>query len=178
LQIKKKHIIAGVIAIGSIAAAAAYLQYKKLMDYCMGFKSLKINALTESNVDLDVFLNFKNNSTIKIDIISQEYNVYINDQFVTKASNAIKQEIQPESLSVIGVNIKFNPTDVYKILKLNVTDLLLHRDKIKIKIDMKLKVSLWLFTVSIPYTYEATLKDMMTPSTTSDVKQNKTGKCK
>lgn len=172
----KKYIIAGGIAVVSIAASAAYLQYKKLMNYCIGFKSVKIKTLTEQKVDFDVFMNMRNNSNVKIEIESQEYNVYLNDKFVTKASNAITQTIAPESLSVVGVNVQFNPKEVFSILKLNFRDLLLNRDKIRIKIDVKLKVKLWFFTVNIPYVYETNLKEMTAPSQTTT--PNNSGKCK
>lgn len=180
--VKKKHIIAGVIAVGSITAALAYLQYKKLMNYCIGFKSVKIKSLSEKFVDFDVFMNLKNMSDIKIEIVSQEYNVYLNDKFVTKASNSALQVIEPSTvekpLAIVGVNIQFNPTEVYGILKLNLRDLLVNRDKIKIKVDMKLKVKMWFFTVNIPYVYETNLKELMTPSPVAPNAPKDAVKCK
>ena len=108
MKIEKKHIVAGVIAAVSITGALAYLQYKKLMNYCIGFNKIRLNKISSTNADIDVFINFKNQSDLKIEIQSQEYNVYMNDAFLTKASNAKPQVIEPKSTSVIGINVKFN----------------------------------------------------------------------
>ena len=38
-------------------------------------------------------------------------------------------------------------------------------EKVILKIDMKLKVSIYGFTINIPYSYTTSLKEIMTPST-------------
>ncbi len=162
MKIEKKHIVAAGIAGVSITAAAAYLQYKKLMNYCIGFKSIKSNTLSMNKVDVNVFLNFKNNSNVKIEIVSQEYQVYFNDKPIIKASNYATQTIQKESKSVIGVNVQFNPSAIG-----NVLNTVLSQSRVALKIEMKLKVKLWFFTVNIPYVYETTLKEILTPSAES-----------
>lgn len=160
MKIEKKHIIGGAIALVSITGAIAYLQYKKLMNYCIGFNKIRANKISSTNADIDVFINFKNQSNLKIEIQSQEYNVYLNDAFLTKASNAKAQVIAPNSMSVIGINVKFNPSQAGK----NILNTLLSGSGIAIRIDMKLKVKFWFFTVNIPYSYKTTLKELMAPS--------------
>ncbi len=162
MKIEKKHIVAAVIAGVSITGAIAYLQYKKLMNYCIGFNKIRANKISQTNADIDVFINFKNQSDLKIEIESQEYNVYLNDAFLTKASNAKPQVIAPKSMSVIGINVRFNPSQAGK----NILNVLLSGSGLSVRIDMKLKVKFWFFTVNIPYTYKTTLKELMAPSPT------------
>lgn len=160
MKIEKKHIVAGVIAAVSITGALAYLQYKKLMNYCIGFNKIRLNKISSTNADIDVFINFKNQSDLKIEIQSQEYNVYMNDAFLTKASNAKPQVIEPKSTSVIGINVKFNPSVAGK----NIMNAVLSGSGVSIRIDMKLKVKFYFITVNIPYSYKTTLKEIMAPS--------------
>lgn len=167
MKIEKKYLIAAGIGVVSITAGLVYLQYKKLMNYCIGFKSIKVNKLTGDNVDINVFLSFENKSDLKIEIENQEYDVYLNDSIITKAKNSATQTIQPKSVSAIGVNVKFNPTKSGQKL----LDTILGMGKFVIRVDIKLKIKLWFFTVNVPYQYVTTLKELMTPSQTVEPKK-------
>lgn len=175
--ITNKYIIAGVASV-FILGGLLYSEYRKIMNYCISFSKVHFNKATLDNIDIDIFMNFKNQSNIQIDIVGMTSNVFLNDAFVTTVSNKVTQVIKAESTSVIGFNIQFNPTAVYKVLKLNITDLLAHRENIIIKIDMKMKVKLWLIEVNIPYTYQNNLKDMMAVTAPADSSATKQGKCK
>lgn len=159
--INKKYLIAGLIGLVTLSGAALYLQYKKLMDYVIGFKSIKIKKVSFTLFDFDLFLNFQNKSTLKFTIENQSYDVYINNIYVTKLQNDSPVLISPKSTSVIGLNVKFNPQEVLQKLNKNVATLLVGTDKLMIKIDMKLKVKMWFLTINIPYIYEDSLKNMM-----------------
>lgn len=161
MNIQRKHIITGGLALLTITGAYLYWQYTKIMEYCLSFDRLKFNATTLDKVNLDIFLNFKNPSSLKIDIHSQEYTVYVNGAPLTTITNATSQTIMPESTSIISVNIDFNPKKVINILKGNAADILLNSSKVNVKIDMKLKVGLFFFKVNIPYVYETNLKELL-----------------
>ena len=160
MKIEKKHVIAVGLGVVSIALAGAYLQYKRLMNYCIGLKGIKVNKINADQADIDLSLSFQNKSDVKIDILSQEYAVYVNNKLITKASNKKPQIIIPVSTSVISVNIKFDPTQAGQ----NLLSAILAMGNTSIKIDIKLKIKLWLFTISIPYVYSTSIKELMTPS--------------
>ena len=157
----KKWIIVGGLSVISFALGVAYLQYRKLMNYLIKLKGIKIKAISSSVFDFDLFLNFTNNSDLKFDIVGQEYKVYINDAFVTKLSNKGVINIFPKVTNTIGVNVNFNPTEVFRLLGKNMSSILLSPEKITIKLDLKLKVVLYGITLSIPYVYLSNLKEMM-----------------
>lgn len=161
MKIQKKHIVAGSIALVTLTGAFIYMQYKKLMEYTLGFKSMKVKKVSLNEVVLDVFLMFNNPSKLKFDITEQEYKVFINNQFVSDAVNYSTNAIEPKSSSVLGVNIKFNPSTVLKVLKMNWADILLSPEQSKIKIEMKFKVKLYLIPITIPYVYEFTFKELV-----------------
>jgi LEA14-like dessication related protein len=164
MEIKKKYIIAGVIGAITIAGALAYLQYKKMMNYVIKFKGVKVKTLSFASLDFDVFINFENKSDLKFIIKSQSYSVYINDIFVTKIQNASPVMIKAKAFSIIGLNVKLNPQEVLKKLNKTPLDFAAAPEKIKIKVDTKLNVSLWGIPVSIPYVYDTNLKEMTAPA--------------
>ena len=167
MKIKGKYIVAGALGVISIALALGYLQYKKLMNYTLGFKGIKLNKASATELNFDLFLNFANKSNLKFEIIEQDYSIYINDVFVTKAVNYSTNTVLPTSTSVMGVNINFNPAQAYKNLKGGFTAILLSPQMLKLKIDIKLKVKLYGIKISIPIVHETTLKEILTPAPTT-----------
>lgn len=168
MKIEKKYIIAGAIGLVTITGALLYLQYKKLMNYVIKFKTLKVKTLTANLVNFDIFLNFTNNSNLAFDIVEQDYKVYLNGELVTKMVNRSNNHISANktngvdtSLSVIGVNVSFNPTKVLQTLGKNWISILIHPETVRLKVEVKMKVSLYGIKFSIPYTYEGTLKSIL-----------------
>lgn len=162
MKIERKYIIASAIGIVTIAGALAYLQYKKLMNYTLKFKGLKIRKLSFTDFDFDIILDFVNKSKINFIIERQEYDVYVNKTFVSKLKNDRPTQINALSSSPLVLSVKVNPKDVLQKLGLNAVNLTLNAGKTIIKVDAKLKVKLWFFTINIPFVYEMPLKDMIT----------------
>ena len=160
MKITKTHIVVGVIGLLSISAAYAYYTYKKIMDYDLGFKGIKVNSITAKLINMNVFLNFTNKANQKIEIVEQDYKVYLNDKFVTTATNKSTNVIDPKSTSVIGVNVSFDPSVVLGVLKASAINILLHPEQQVVKIDMNLKVKIWGIKFSIPYIYNITIKEI------------------
>ena len=161
----KKYIIGGAIGVVSLTCAFAYFQYQKIMDYVIGFKKMKVNSASLNNIDLDLFLNFTNKSNLKFTIKEQDYSVYVNDVYITKLVNYSSTLINANSTSPITLNVKFNPQTVAKTLGSNIINMMSNLGQMKLRIDMKLKVSIYFITVSIPYSYVTTLKEIMHPTT-------------
>ncbi len=160
-KIEKKYIIAGVIAVVTFVGAFAYLQYKKMMDYVIKFKGIKIKKISLNLISFDLFLDYTNNSDITFTLKKQVYDVYVNNIFVTTLENTSPNTILKNTTSVLGLNVAFNPKEVLKKIKKNASDLLTNSDKIIIKVDVKLKVKVGIITITVPYVYEDTLKNMM-----------------
>ena len=155
----KKILIIGGSILAGVAIFAA-IQYNRLMDYVIKPKSARVTKLTLNNTIIDVFILFTNNSSLKFDIIEQEFYVYLNDKFVTKGINYAKNKISANSTSTIGLNVQFNPSSVLKLLGKSLSDIILNQDKVKIKISVKLKVIMYGIKISIPpFVVEKTLKE-------------------
>lgn len=161
MKIERKYIIAGLLSIISVAVAGGYLAYKKLMDYTIGLNKIRIRKISLKLISFDLFLNFTNKSTLGFDIIEQEYKVYMNNKFVSKVTNYSTTKIKPSATSLIGVNIKFDPTKVLQVIGKDFKQLILAPDQYTIKTEMNLKVKFYGFKLSIPYVYEDSLKNLI-----------------
>ena len=160
-KIQKKYLIAGAIGVLSIAGAFAYLQYRKLMNYAIKIKNTKVRTLNKNLVSFDVFLLFTNNSDVKFDLKEQEYKVYVNDIYVTRASNGVTNMVKPNSTSEIGVNVAFDPNILFGLLKKGWLEMIANPNEVKIRVDIKLKVGLLFFTVALPTSVTFTLKELV-----------------
>ena len=160
-MINKKYLYAGAIGLVSISAATLYLQYKKMMDFVLSFNKVKINKITVTNIDFNLYLNYLNKGSVGFDIESQINEVYINNVFITKLTNNTPNKILPKSNNIIGLNISFSPKDAMNKLGLSLLSITNQSQKIRIKIVSKFRVKFFFIHVNIPYTYESTLKEMM-----------------
>lgn len=166
----KKYVIAGTIGLVTITGALAYLQYKKLMNYVLKFKGIKLNKISLTNLDFNIYLNFTNNSDVTFMILSQTYNVYVNNTYVTKVENSLPVSILAGQTNVIPLNVIVNPQDLYQKLGKSALTIAANSDKIIIKVDIKLKAKLWFFTVNVPYVFTSSLKDLMIKKDSSQTK--------
>ncbi len=166
MAIKNKHYwIAGVLTLSvSIAAGAAYLQYQRMMNYVIKLKGVKFIKLATNLINFDIILNFTNKSDLSIKIISMLTKVYVNDKHLVDIQDSKSFELIANATSPMTINIKLDPKSVSNIIGANYLKLISNPQDIVIRADIKLKAKLWFFKVNIPYTYQATLKELMTPA--------------
>ena len=157
----KTYLIAGLIGLVTISGAIAFIQYKKIMNYKLTFRAIKIKKILPNAFDFDLFLNFENKSKVPFEITKQSYDIYINNLFVSKIQNNAPTIIPASAVTPMGLNVAFNPKTILDKLGQDAVSLLTSPSNISIKIDINLSVKLWFFTVNIPYVYETTLKDLV-----------------
>lgn len=175
MKIEKKHIIVTTIALASFTGAALYWQYQKLTNSCITFKKIVLKKLSIEQINLDLFLNFKNLSNIKINILSQNYKVFLNNTEIITASNTVQQTILPKETSVLGLNVDFQPTKLLNTISNLGTNFALSPQKVIVTIKVDIKVKLWFFAISIPYEYVTNVADLLSNKqenkSTSNVKK-------
>lgn len=159
---KKKYLIAGLIGLVTVTGALAYLQYKKIMDYVISVKSAAIRELSATSIIIDLYLNYQNKSSLGFEIVSQTYKIYLNNMYVTKATNFNAVRIAPNSTSDLPLRVKLNPTEALKNVGGFVGILKLTGDinNIMLKVESKLKVKIFGIPFNIPYTYENSIANL------------------
>ncbi len=162
---RKHYIIAGALAVGvSAFAGAAYLQYKRMMNFVIKLRGVKFIKLATNVISFDLLINFTNQSKASIHIMEVLTKVYINDKFVVDIKNSKPFTIEGESTSPIAVNISINPGDIRKAIELNYLSILSAPENVNIRAEIKMKAKLMkLIPVNFPYTYKTTLKEIMAP---------------
>lgn len=171
MKIEKKYLIAGgIIALVGVVGALLYNQYNKLIDYGLGFKKLKVNKLTPELWSFDIVMNFVNKSVFGFTLVEQDYDLYVNDVFISKMTDYTKTYVKPKGESLLNLNVKFDPKVIVQQLKTNYALMLLKPNQTKIRLDMKMGVSVLGIKIVIPYVYHDTLQGLiayyLTPTTT------------
>ncbi len=161
MAVERKHIAIAVVigAVISVVAGAAYLQWKRMMNYMIKFSSIRIKKITASLVDFDLMLNLNNKSDVSFDIVSQVYSVYINNKLISKAGNNDVVKIS-KGENIIPLKIIFSPNKILKTI--SAVSFLMDTQKTEIKIDIKMYVKILFIKVSIPYIYKTTVKELLT----------------
>ncbi len=153
----KKTVILSTLSLGGLAAFSSYQKFKKLLDFAITFNKMNIKNASINNINLDLFVNFKNTADIPVKVVFQSYNIYLNSTLLNTITNDKEQLIKPLDTSVLGVNVNFNPQQLgQKFL-----DQLLQGTAIKINIIAKFKIRISFFTINILYPYSIDLTTIL-----------------
>lgn len=157
---KKILVISGVTL---LAGGILYLvyQYKKLMEYVLNFKFIKVKEVSASKVAFDLSVEFVNNSNLKVNLRKQRYQVYVNDKFVSKGGTDKPTSLAPKQGTVLTNAVVFKPSDLLKVLQRGWAEMLLKPELVKIRVDYQINASLVGVAVPIKNSYEITLRQIM-----------------
>jgi len=133
---KKVGLIAAITASIVIISVLTYQYFKnefeKLMDYCYKLSKFTINSFTSENADFSVSLLIQNKSDIDIKVKSFNLGVYVNDVLVSSIVDTDVTLLKANDVTEISMDVQFNPLQVLQVSLQNFSDILLHRDKIRI----------------------------------------------
>ena len=156
---KKALAIAGATALG-LTLFFAYRQYKKIMSYTVKVVGKKIYKLSAREIVFDLFVSVNNFANIPIIMKSQMYDIYLNNNFITRVSSDKKTEIKANSSTTIPLRVNIRPQDVVKAIGSNWAGLLLQPEKVIITIVFELKASLWGIGIPIRNSYPVSLAEL------------------
>jgi LEA14-like dessication related protein len=160
----KKYIIAGAIGLLTLTGAMAYIQYKKVMDFLIKVKGIKIRALSPTLINFDLLINLTNKANIGYTILNQKYKVFINNVEVSDLVSNYTAKVPAKGNVDLPVNVTIDPVKVVRVVKTSYADMLLKPETIKVRIDYNLIVRVFgLFKPTIKSSYETTLKDIVAP---------------
>ena len=162
MSISKRNILIGSIAAAlSIALIYAYSEYKKLMDFVISFKSVKLKSLSQKFISFDLFLNIKQLSNVSFSIIKQRYDIYINNNFIFTVWNYNTVRIKKGN-NDLNLSVYFSPSDIKdKSVRANVLFAILNLDSSTITVDSRLIIDFHGIEINIPYKYTSSLKELV-----------------
>ena len=143
---------AGALLIGT--GIYLYSQMKRLLKYNISFKRAKIKSFSQNKVDIDLYLNFINKSELKIELMRQKYDVFINGAYITTIKNDSRNVLEPESTNTLSLAIVFNPMELKNRLPISLLELITGFKNQKIRVDFTFYVKFGPFTIPIAYSFE------------------------
>lgn len=159
-KIEKRLWITGLIALVSITGAYMYNQVSKVLSYTLNFVGLREVKFDKSGVSFKMLYEYSNKANISVTIAQQEYEVYINGQYLTTLSNFAPNVLEGGSKSTIEINVSLTPED-FKKVKLNWVQVLLEPKSIEIKTIMKWKIKYGIVKFPVTYPYILNLKQII-----------------
>ena len=158
---KKTMIWGGVAAILGVTAIWLNNQIKKVKNFTLTFKKITVNKFNLKELDFNVMYDYKNNSDIDINISSQEYDIYVNDVFITTLTNYAENSLKANSTSPLGFNCKLDLPELDSKLRLSYFNMVAQPKEVKIEIVLKWKVRIAFFKMPVKYTWKTNLKEIL-----------------
>jgi LEA14-like dessication related protein len=131
-------------------------QYGKLMKNTYELKSFVVKKASLQSVTFSVVYAYNNTTDIDINLVSQEYKIYVDDRYITTIKSDIPVVLKANAISDIPLDITVDPRDMFYKFKDNLLKALSQKQKLKIKMDSTFRVKLGIFTIPVPYPYEWT----------------------
>lgn len=159
------------IIIGGLAIAATSLliyfkrQINLIKDACYTISGGVIHSLTLSNVKMTLFLKIINESDLTIQLSNMNFNIYVNNMFVTKVSKPEIQTLYSKSDAIIQLKFEFNPTDLLRAGITNIEPIIYDKEKLIIGIKGSISAKTGIVKLNnFPIDENITLKEILTPS--------------
>lgn len=162
MKITKKTIVwSSILAVLGVTALWLNKQIKKIQDFTLTFKKVTVNKFNINTLDFNVYYDYTNKSDVNINLSSQEYDVYINDVFIKTLTNYSENVLKANSISSLGFNVSLELKELDKKLNTNYYKMITEPKSVKIKVVMKWKVRMGIFKIPVRYTWETTLKEIL-----------------
>ncbi len=159
-KIEKRVWITGLIALVSITGAYMYSQVMKILDYTLDFKGMRDVKFDKNGISFKIWYEYKNKANITITLATQEYDVYINNKYLTTLKSNIPNVLDGSIASNILIDVNLTPAD-FKKLDLNIAQVLVAPKSVEIKTIMKWKVKYGILKFPVTYPYIVNLKEVI-----------------
>jgi LEA14-like dessication related protein len=139
---KNKALLIGIVATIGVAGFLIWRQFKKLMDYKLSFRSVKVNKINAKELSLTLGLNFQNKSDIQLVLTKQKYDVFINSVLLSTITNDKEVVVAPKSTTPMTFSVSVGSKGIADLLKtMNFQELLnIKKQKLKVASTIDVKV--------------------------------------
>lgn len=133
----------GFIAISGITAIGIYFkrQFNKIYNAQWAFGGIRHLNIGLNRIAFTVLFNIDNTSDMSVDVSEQNYDVFINNVFVSTVKNDTNISIKSRGKSQIAFNIEFKPKDLIIAGLTNIYDLIKDKSKVTVSIKGALSIS-------------------------------------
>jgi LEA14-like dessication related protein len=150
----------GVAVLGGMAFYISRIA-KRLQDFTLDFKKIKVKRFTKERLQFDVYFDYTNKSEININLASQEYDVYIDGVYITTMTNYKENVLKAKSKSSLGFSVDLDLPKLDSKIRASYFDMITNPKEIAIRIDMKFKARIGIFKVPYRYVWNTNLKEIL-----------------
>ena len=150
----------GVAVLGGMAFYISRIA-KRLQDFQLDFKKIKVNRFTKERLQFDVYFDYTNKSEININLASQEYDVYIDGVYITTMTNYKENVLKAKSKSPLGFSVDLDLPKLDSKIRASYFDMITNPKEVAIRIDMKFKARIGIFKVPYKYIWNTNLKEIL-----------------
>ena len=150
----------GVAVLGGMAFYISRIA-KRLQDFKLDFKKIKVNRFTKERLQFDVYFDYTNKSEININLASQEYDVYIDGVYITTMTNYKENVLKAKSTSPLGFSVDLDLPKLDSKIRASYFDMITNPKEVSIRIDMKFKARVGIFKVPYKYIWNTNLKEIL-----------------
>lgn len=128
-----KIIIWTLVAIFIIIVSYVLYQLGKINKAAFEYAGVKVKSATLQKIELIVFLKKVNEGTMSVTISNQEYDIYLNDKFLSHMKYSQPFKILPGT-NIMPLEVYITISDVLKAGWSNLAQLLTDKSKVNIKL--------------------------------------------
>jgi LEA14-like dessication related protein len=163
-------LIIGGLAVAGIALIAYFKkQIDLLKNACYTISGGVIHSLGLDKVKMTLFFKIVNESDITIQISDMDFNIYVNNMFVTKIVKNEPQTVYSQSDAIIKLDVEFNPADLLRAGLSSIEPILYDKEKLIITTKGNLSIKSGIFKLKkFPFSVDITLKEMLEPRKDAD----------
>jgi LEA14-like dessication related protein len=136
----KKPLIIGLVTAVGVAGLLLYMQFKKLMDYKLSFRSIRVKKINTKELDLSLGLNFENKSDIQVVLTNQTYKIYINSVLISTVVSNKEAVIAAKSTTPLNFDVSVGSKGIGELLKTMNFNELLNINKQRLRVDSTIDV--------------------------------------
>ena len=141
------------IGLGLLSIGALYVRrlIKRIQNFGVSLNNVKVKTFNKEKLNFDVILNYKNNSELTINLVSQKYDVYINDVYVTTMTNDNENVLKAKAISPLQFSVNLNLPEIDSKIRTSYAKMILEPKNVPVKFVMKFKARVGF--LRLPYTY-------------------------
>jgi len=152
--------------VGTMGYATYYLmkQVRKIVNSGFTFAGVNFNNVSLRSIDLTLFFGIENNSDISVIVSKQEYDVFLNGEYIKTIGNPDDVKVRANTDNRVPVRVSLTPADLLKVGLNNYDKFLSKQGRRNLVMEVKgnMDVRTDIFSIGrIPFEFKDDVQSMM-----------------
>lgn len=142
------------------------LEFTKALNYCYQVSGVHFNNVSINNINMDVSIRLKNQSTFDVTLTGYDFDIYVNNKLISTVKSDVPQNIANQSVSTLVANVQFDPSKFFDLAYITEFVVYAVNDRSNFIIEVKgsFSAKLNFIAINYPLDFKMSLEDILTPS--------------